>query len=323
MKAITAIGIAGIILSNQAYAQFCDTEKFEGMSFLMMEPSASQAWSGYRPRSDISDAMLWTEDPNWLTSIDHAVYGGRNGVIQVDRFVLKKEIFEGKSFSIRYYPAHMDNCETVFLRIPEGKHRAQNKEVKGIQAYDDGPEYLLKNENNIGARFENNWDQLQEFVGNNVYLLPRPNKRFDKGWLARSEDDLSGRHVSWSTLGPISVSVVRIIQQPYIIQGEVLSSSILVVEADDGALWRLPAYPMDILKASWNPEKVLVVGSSAKDLMVLEGRPNYKSKVDPGEVRAGHVLWMYEDTGKAYWVEDNFITRISDIKAVKGKYKKY
>lgn len=320
MKTISTIGVALLLASASANADFCDTSKVDGMAFQMLEPSPSQAWS-YRHLSSSSIPLMgWFSDANWKDQVDLAIFEGRDGVLQEDRFIRKHEIIDDKMVSMRYYPAHMDNCESIFLRIPESAYWAQNASQKPIMAFNDGPDFLIENEHNAGVRFDGNLDRLRSMKGRQIYLLPRDEDSSNKGWVAREQGDELGKHKPWTHTGPIKHEVIDIVERPYVVQGKYLASSMLVIKGENGKRWWLPAHPMDMVLANWDATDATAVGSLQGDILVKYGRPDHIAIIEDGASQ-GDDLWIYRMPGLAFFINNGVVTNIKDLRAIPDRYK--
>lgn len=247
-------------LSTSAYSVECDFNSEKGIDFTFEKTSPI---NGFRDKSSYQD---WFAEGLKL-NLDYDEYFARDAKLSLD-YIAVREKLDSDQFStksVRYYPAIVDNCKTVYLRVDTSD--------KNIFTYLDPhnwrstphPNFRWE-ESRFNIMLTKDFNNLVEHEGKFLFIKPLASKI--------KIEYLSKNHDSFGNLeGRKAVRLLEVDRLPFVKHGVQLSPYRLLVETENGVEVYIP----------WDPEYLSLSSYYVKPTI----REGFIQDIKDGNIRYG------------------------------------
>lgn len=307
LKAKAFFLVAVGVISSPLTAAECNFQDISGVDFQFDHIADYDRFSVRT--SALSEPVYpdWFYHPNDRDFIEYDKFFRRDGKILNDSFLRKTETvegFENKTQYVRYYEAIAENCERIWVRIPEDS-KEFSRYFNVMDHKVDGTFPWNWEENTLNVRFSDQYQQLEAHVGKSVMTVPVTDRTILPAYPENTNELHGVPEFATFTLNAVkdnAFSVAGHLRSPY---------SLYVTDAE-GNGWRIPWDPEyirldDPLKSlslstgvSINDIKTgnLVYGMSKDEVMLAWGVPH---------LERNHPILRESSTGIRRVVDENHL----------------
>lgn len=210
----------------------------------------------------------WRYHPGTNSFLEYDKFFRRHAKLQLHPFLRKEEPVKGfadKTQPVRYYKAIVENCEVVWVRIPENSTEFERYfNVRDHKV--DGNVSWLWEENTLNVRFTEQYLKLKDHEGKTIVSIPVT----DNTILPAYPVDSNKLHAV-PEFAKFTLTKVR--DNAFSVAGHLRSPYSLYVTDAEGVQWRLP----------WDPE-YLSLGDPLKGKKFSEG-------VSSSDIVSGNLVY--------------------------------
>lgn len=211
-----------LLIPSISNAIQCDLEDMKGLEFKFTKLSPLDKFS------NDNNYKFWFKDKSnskMISSLEY--YSKRTGKIQneysVEYIKNKNNVF--KNSIVYYYPAVMDDCKTIYLRVntddPEfSEHFSKRNYLTLSNKYPD----FLNNESLFNVIFSEKYKKFKDAIGKNIHLKSLSSK---KRLITKS---INSNHSYIHQKPQSTVKLKSVVDIPFIYFGKQLSPYSLIIE---------------------------------------------------------------------------------------------
>ena len=307
LKAKALLFISITALSAPIYAEECNFSEQSGIPF-QFDHLADFDHFSIRSETGLEHAYPdWYYQPGPGSFLEYDKFFRRHAKLQIHPFLRKEEPLEGfanKTQPVRYYKAIVENCETVWVRIPENETEFQR--YFNVQDHKvDGNVSWLWEENTLNVRFTEQYNKLKSYEGKTIVSVPVT----DNTILPAYPVDSNKLHAV-PEFAKFKLNKVR--DNAFTVAGHLRSPYSLYVTDSEGVEWRLPWDPEYL--SLGNPINKVKLSENVTTKDILNGNLVYgmtKSEVrlawGAPHLERNHPVIKDNLTGRQYTKNENYL----------------